>query len=126
MKLLLDTHVFLWWDSDSPQLNADVSAAIAQIENEVFVSAASIWEISIKRQSGKLRFSSSVTGAVARNGFELLAIEGMDAELAGGLKWDHKDPFDRMLIAQTHRHDMTLVSADRLVQGYKGVSLMRA
>ena len=95
MNLLLDTHVFLWWDRQDKALNADTLALIADPTNQVFVSAASIWEIAIKRRLKKLDFRGSAVAAISANGFLELPILPMDAENAGALAWQHNDPFDR-------------------------------
>ena len=118
MELLLDTHVFLWWDSQDASLNAAARAAIADPGNRVFVSAASIWEISIKRRSGKLAFEGSAAAAINANGFFGLAILPIAAEEAGALAWDHADLFDRMLIAQARHAGLTLVTADSQIRAY--------
>ena len=95
MILLLDTHVFLWWDSDHAALPAATKTLIADAAHRVLVSAGSVWEIAIKRRLGKLSFDGSPTAAIAENGFEELAILPLDAEQAGELAWAHADPFDR-------------------------------
>ena len=126
MILLLDTHVFLWWDSDHAGLPVETRAQIADAANRVLVSAGSIWEIAIKRRVGKLSFDGSPAAAIAANGFEALPILPVDAEQAGSLDWGHADPFDRMLVAQARRLAATLVTADASVRGYGQVSLLWA
>jgi PIN domain nuclease of toxin-antitoxin system len=118
VNLLLDTHVFLWWDQQHPSLNASAGAAIRHPRNNVFVSAASVWEIAIKRRLGKLIFRGSVTSAIDANGFHELSMIPADAELAGELNWDHADPFDRILAAQSVRLGWALVTADRSIRGF--------
>ena len=118
MILLLDTHVFLWWDSKYAALSADTKALIADPANRVLVSAGSIWEIAIKRRLGKLNFDGSPTAAIAANSFEELPILPRDAEEAGGLAWAHTDPFDRLLVAQARIEGLTLVSIDRQLHAY--------
>lgn len=122
MNLLLDTHVFLWWDKQDKALNADARAVIADPANQVFVSAASIWEIAIKRRLRKLDFRGSAAAAIAANGFHELPFLPIDAENAGGLAWRHNDPFDRMLIAQARRQTFTLVTADTAMRAYAGIA----
>jgi PIN domain nuclease of toxin-antitoxin system len=124
--LLLDTHVFLWWDSDHAALSADTKAQIADAANRVLVSAGSIWEIAIKRRVGRLGFDGSPAAAIAANGFEALPILPLDAEHADELDWAHADPFDRLLVAQTRRLAATLVTADASVRDYGKVSLLWA
>jgi PIN domain nuclease of toxin-antitoxin system len=118
MDLLLDTRAFLWWDSDLPGLGAAARSAISEPSNTVFVSAASIWEIAIKRRAGRLPFEGSPAANVARNGFLPLPITPQHAERAGGLPLLHADPFDRMLIAQAQIEGMTLVTVDEKIRLY--------
>ena len=126
MNLLLDTHVFLWWDQGGAALSAPARTAIARPENSIFVSAASVWEIAIKRRLGKLRFAGSAAGAIGLNGFHGLPVGPDDAERAGDLVWDHGDPFDRLLVAQAIRQDMILVTADRVIRGFGDVAQLWA
>lgn len=126
MILLLDTHVFLWWDSNHPALPAAAKALIADAASRVVVSAGSVWEIAIKRRLGKLSFDGSPAAAIDANGFEALPILPLDAEQAGELAWAHADPFDRLLVAQARRLSATLVTADAAVRGYAGVPVMWA
>ena len=121
MNLLLDTHVFLWWDSRHRALNASIRAVIADPANEVFVSAASIWEIAIKRRLKRLDFRGSAVAAIGANGFHELSILPIDAEHAGDLAWQHNDPFDRMLVAQASRLGFTLATADSAIRTWQGV-----
>jgi PIN domain nuclease of toxin-antitoxin system len=110
-RLLLDTHVLLSWLAGET-LPAEMADAIAEPSNPVAVSAASIWEITIKRQLGKLRFEGSPAHEVREAGFEHLPITADHAEVAGGLPPHHRDPFDRMLVAQANAEGLTLVSWD--------------
>ena len=126
MILLLDTHVFLWWDSDHAALSADTKAQIAEAANRVLVSAGSIWEIAIKRRTGKLSFDGSPAAAIAANGFEALPILPLDTEQASGLDWAHADLFDRLLVAQARRLAATLVTADASLRDYGKVPLLWA
>jgi PIN domain nuclease of toxin-antitoxin system len=122
VNLLLDTHVFLWWDGSQAALNPDAQMMIGAQNNNVFISAASVWEIAIKRRLGKLRFPTPIVAAIADNGFHELPIVPLDAEHAGGLEWQHTDPFDRLLVAQAIRLGMTLVTADRSIRAFGGVA----
>ncbi len=117
MNLLLDTHVFLWWDQ-ATALNADTRAVIADPANQIFVSAVSIWEIAIKRRLRKLDFRGSAVTAIGANGFHELPILPIDAENAGALAWQHNDPFDRILVAQARRLTFTLATADAAIRAY--------
>ncbi len=119
MRLLLDTHIFLWWLSDDPLLPAAAKAAIADPASEVFVSAASVWEIAIKHALGRLDFPvAQISTVIADAGFVPLGIETEHALLAGSLPPHHHDPFDRMLIAQAIREGLTIVSVDRAIRRY--------
>ena len=122
MSLLLDTHVLLWWFAGDP-IDADVAARIADPGTLVGVSAATVWEIGVKRAVGKLRFEGSVVDEVERGGFELLSISAVHAEQAGGLPPHHRDPFDRMLVAQAQMERMTVVTRDPAFRPYE-VDLM--
>lgn len=126
MNLLLDTHVFLWWDQRSSALNVNARAAIEDERNNIFVSAASVWEIAIKRRRGKLRFSGSVSGAIAANGFLELPILPPEAEAAGDLAWRHEDPFDRLLVAQTMHQGLVLVTGDETIRDLDSVARLWA
>ena len=126
MELLLDTHVYLWWDRRDPALNRDAREAIADPANQIFVSAASVWEIAIKRRLGKLEFQGSAADGIGANGFFALPILPADAEAAGALAWDHADPFDRMLVAQARRAGLVLVTADGRIRAHEGVALLWA
>jgi PIN domain nuclease of toxin-antitoxin system len=122
LNLLLDTHVFLWWDKQDKALNADARALIADPANQIFVSAASIWEIAIKRRLKKLDFRGSAVAAIGANGFNELPILPVDAENAGALAWQHNDPFDRMLVAQAKRLALTLATADTTIRAYANIA----
>ena len=125
MKLLLDTHAFLWWLAGNRQLSPAARRAVEDTSNDVVVSAATAWEITTKHRVGKLSEAEpvalDVTGSIASQGFDELAITVEDAERAGRLPDTHRDPFDRMLIAQALAHNLTVVSVDAVFDGY-GVS----
>ena len=122
MNVLLDTHVFLWWDQQEPALGAAARGTIEAPDNNVFVSAASVWEIAIKRRPGKLIFHGLAARAIGANGFHALPILPEDAEAAGGLDWQHNDPFDRLLVAQAMRLGFVLVTADRSIRAFGNVA----
>jgi len=126
VNLLLDTHVFLWWDAHDIALNDHARDTIAVPGNNVFVSAASVWEIAIKRRLGKLQFQGSAAAAIGANGFHELPILPLDAEHAGDLPWHHGDPFDRLLVAQAMRLGFTLLTADRSIRTFEGVAQLWA
>ena len=122
MRALLDTHALLWWLADSERLSVPARRTIADEANEILVSAASAWEIATKFRLGRLEASGAVAldiaGAVASQGFEELAISVADAERAGRLPGPHRDPFDRMLIAQALSRDLVIVSIDTAFDPY--------
>lgn len=126
MDLLLDTHVFLWWDSRAARLGEGAKALISSPSNRVFVSAVSIWEIAIKRRIGKLAFEGSPVDAIGKNAFSELPISGRDCEAAGALDWTHADPFDRLILAQAQARRLTLITADAAMQGFISVAIVAA
>ena len=112
MILLLDAHAVLWWLADDPTLSRSARAAIRDPMNDVLVSAGSIWEIEIKRALGKLVAPPGLLSAIEAADFDTLPISAADAERAGRLPAHHRDPFDRMLVAQASRLDAFIVSRD--------------
>lgn len=125
MILLLDAHALLWWLADDPTLDRPAFGAIQDPLNDVLVSAATIWEIAIKRALGKLEAPDGIVEAADRAGIDIVPITGADAETAGALPAHHRDPFDRMLIAQAARIGAVLVSRDRAFDAY-GVAVLPA
>jgi PIN domain nuclease of toxin-antitoxin system len=119
LKVLLDTHVFLWWEADDGRLPDHLHAAILSPENQVYVSAVSVWEIAIKRASGKLAFQTSAAKAIERHHFTALAITTEHAEWAGSLPQLHRDPFDRLLVAQAQLEGLTLATIDEQILRYQ-------
>jgi PIN domain nuclease of toxin-antitoxin system len=117
MNLLLDTHAILWWLAGA-DLHPEAHALIEDGSNLVAVSAASVWEVAIKRELGKLKAPKEFARAVVAGGFEPLAISPEHAELAGGLPAHHRDPFDRMLVAQATIEDLVIVSRDAQFDHY--------
>jgi len=120
-RLLLDTHVLLWWLADDEALGSEAREIISDGMNEVYVSAASTWEISIKRALGKLEAPDDMDAIVEKERFLKLPITLYHGQMAGQLPPCHKDPFDRLLIAQAIREQMTLLSSDDMFSKY-GVS----
>jgi PIN domain nuclease of toxin-antitoxin system len=122
MRALLDTHALLWWLSDDPELSRPARRFIAETRNSAIVSAASAWEIATKVRLGKLSSASDLAadfvGYVEREGFELLPISPDHAIRAGLLPGTHKDPFDRMLVAQAQSESMPMVSNDQVFDTY--------
>jgi PIN domain nuclease of toxin-antitoxin system len=122
MRLLLDSHVLLWWMLNDRRVSSPARRAMADDSNDTFVSAASAWEISIKHKLGKLPTAEHLVvdldGAVAGEGFSALPITIRHGERAGALPPHHKDPFDRMLIAQALAESLTLISNEPLFDRY--------
>ncbi len=122
IRVLLDTHAFLWWLSDSRRLSEAVHQAILNPSNTKLISAASAWEITTKHRLGKLPdadpIASDIPGAIAAQGFQELPITVAEAARAGALPGPHRDPFDRMLIAQTLSHNLILISNDAAFAPY--------
>lgn len=119
MTLLLDTHVLLWWLGSDPALPFLAREAISDPEMTVVVSAATAWEIAIKKASGRLEAPDDFREALEANDFGMLAITVDHALAAGTLPAHHSDPFDRMLIAQAQTEGLTLVSVDNRFAEYE-------
>ena len=117
MRLLLDTQVVLWWLTDDETLSDEVKQLI-DTEVEVFISAASVWEIAIKQALGKLVGPPDLLDVLDRSGLLELPIRSRHAAAAGGLPLGHRDPFDRMLVAQARCEGLTLLSRDPQMHGY--------
>ncbi len=124
MRLLLDTHVLLWALAESPELARDLRRKIADPGNDVLVSAASVWEIAIKKRLGKLDAPDNLLEVLEASDFSPLSINFVHASAAGSLPPQHDDPFDRMLIAQAQSEGLILVTADRRLRAYQ-VELMQ-
>jgi len=127
LRLLLDTHALIWWLAGDQQLSAIARGAILDAENVVFVSAATGWEIATKFRIGRLPeaalLAADVADFVRAQGFDELPITTRHGQVAGNLPRIHKDPFDRILVAQAITDDMTLVSKDTILRAY-GVALL--
>ena len=123
-RLLLDTHVVLWWLADDPTLSAELKATIDE-EVDVFVSAATVWEVAIKQQLGKITAPSDLPERIRDSELANLPITSDHAIAAGRLPLIHQDPFDRMLIAQARSEQLTLVTRDKALHDYD-VPLMQA
>jgi PIN domain nuclease of toxin-antitoxin system len=121
MKLLLDTHAFFWWDSDPGRLSPAASAAVRDRSNVVLVSTVTIWEMVIKAELGKLTLRLPLADIVAQqqaNGMVVLPVTLPHTLAVQGLPPIHRDPFDRLLIAQANAEGAELVSADHLIARY--------
>ena len=124
MKVLLDTHAFLWWVTDDPQLSSRARRILGDSSNEAYFSAVSGWEIAIKTRLGRLSVAGDsledfVAEQVAANGFQVLPIHLNHALRTYSLPEYHRDPFDRLLIAQALIEELALVTADRKLGDYK-------
>ncbi len=124
MRLLLDTNALLWWEEGSERLGARTRSAILACD-AVYVSAASAWEAEIKRALGKLAFAGDVDEMIRANGFIELPVEVRHATALRSLESHHRDPFDRMLVAQAKFEECTLVTADMNLAQY-GVDVLDA
>ena len=119
MRILLDTHALLWWLSDDPKLGGKARAKIADPENDILVSAASLWEIAIKQGIGKIEADiAEIEKEIAQQGMVRLGIEADHLIELTSLPDHHRDPFDRMLIAQAGAEDIALLTADMQVAAY--------
>jgi PIN domain nuclease of toxin-antitoxin system len=122
VRAILDTHVFLWWVLDVPRLSADARSILQDGTNELLFSTASAYELTIKAQSGRLTLpepaDSYVPSRLAANAFESLSIELTHALRAGSLPTIHRDPFDRMLVAQAQIEGLPILTADPAISRY--------
>ena len=127
MKLLLDTHAFLWWVGGTPALGRRARAEVANPDNEVFLSIASCWELAVKLSLGKIRLTQSlerfIPEQLTQNGFALAGVEFRHVVRVADLPFHHRDPFDRLLVAQALHDDLAIVSADRVLRKY-GVTVV--
>jgi PIN domain nuclease of toxin-antitoxin system len=124
VRLLLDTHALLWWLADDARLAAVEREAIRNPKNEVYLSAASVWEIVIKQGLGRLKVPEPVSVAAARLGFRPLPITFEHVEATGLLPSLHRDPFDRLLVAQAKVESLTLVTRDPSMREYPGLGFL--
>jgi PIN domain nuclease of toxin-antitoxin system len=124
LRLLLDTHVLIWWSSGK-QVGQAAADAMRSRDNDVFVSVASIWEAEIKAASGKLRLEADLQAEPGEHGFTSLDISARHAVAAARLPEHHRDPFDRMLVAQAQLEGLTIVSRDPVFDRYS-VAVLRA
>jgi len=125
VRLLLDTHVLLWTLEDPSKLRVAAREAIKDWENQVLVSAASVWELAIKAAAGRLKPPESLESGLENQGFAPLAISVAHALAAGALPRHHGDPFDRMLVAQAQLEGLTIVTRDPDIPRY-GVATLTA
>jgi PIN domain nuclease of toxin-antitoxin system len=123
VRILLDTHALLWWLAGSDRLSATAREEVADETNEVLVSAASAWEVATKVRLGKLPggefLARDFAGQIRARGFRGLDVTVEHGQRAGSLPGHHRDPFDRMLIAQTQAENLVLVSSDAVFDSYR-------
>ena len=124
MKLLLDTHALIWWLKNDSTLFGGAKKAISNPDNLIFVSAASAWEIAIKKSLGKLDAPDDLETQIEKHNFQSLPITITHGVAVGKLPWHHKDPFDRIIIAQAICGSMTIVTRDKKFSLYE-VSVRR-
>lgn len=122
MRLLVDTQILIWFLDDLRKIPNPAREAITSAENSVLVSAAVVWEIAIKASIGRLAMSAATIArlpqTIEESGFDELPVSGRHATAVHGLPWHHRDPFDRLLIAQARTESLTLVSVDPAMRGY--------
>ncbi|CAN5556403.1 type II toxin-antitoxin system VapC family toxin [soil metagenome] len=121
--ILLDTHTLLWWLAGGSPLGGEAVKRISSRQTRVLVSAVSVFEIETKRRLGRLRAPQGVVDAVTAEGFELLVLDGAQAELAGALEWSHRDPFDRLLVAQSRLRAAPLLTADAHIIDFEATAI---
>ena len=114
----MDTHAALWWLTADPQLGDEARRQLADDSNQVLLSAAVVWEVAIKRSLGKLAAPEGFAGAVLSGGAQPIPVTIDHAAAVETLPWHHRDPFDRMLVAQAHVERATLVSGDAVLAAY--------
>ena len=124
MRLLVDTHIFLWWCADDRRLGSAEREAIRNPANEVYLSAASVWEIVLKQALGRLRVPEPASSAALRLGFQPLPITFEHAEATASLPSLHRDPFDRLLVAQARVESLTLITHDPSIRSYPGPAFL--
>jgi PIN domain nuclease of toxin-antitoxin system len=123
---LLDTHILLWWLSDADKLSPEVFEIISDSTNIIYISSASIWEIAIKEALGKLKIDAPLETIIEENGFLELKVSARCANRTKSLAKIHRDPFDRMLIAQAMEEDLTLITVDRYILQYPEINVLHA
>jgi PIN domain nuclease of toxin-antitoxin system len=116
---LIDTHVLIWLDQKPERLSDHILGLLRDPQHDVYCSAASLWEIAIKQTLGKLQAPGSLPGMLKQYGFQELPVTAHDAEATRALPLHHRDPFDRMLIAQAIARNLVLVSGDRQMLAYE-------
>ena len=118
MRLLLDTHAALWWLTDDGRLPDEAARQIDDDSNQILLSAAVVWEVAIKRSLGKLASPGDFAGAMLSGGAHPLPVSIEHAAVVEALPWHHRDPFDRILVAQAQVERASLVSGDEALAAY--------
>ena len=118
MKYLLDTQIFLWWLNDDRKLKKSLHQVIEDSNNSVYVSVVNAWEMSIKKKIGKLRLKAALRTCFEKYNFEILNINLSHILILDNLPLHHRDPFDRLLIAQANAEKLTLLTADNKMKKY--------
>ncbi|MFF1251972.1 type II toxin-antitoxin system VapC family toxin [Pseudarthrobacter sp. NPDC058329] len=128
MRLLLDTHVFLWAVAEPKRLSSKARSSITKLENQIYVSPVTAYELSYKHRQGKLPAGAAIVASFGRQVAHLyaseLTVSSPHTLAAGQLDWDHKDPFDRILAAQAMVEGLTLVTADEDLQAFGSVATL--
>jgi PIN domain nuclease of toxin-antitoxin system len=129
LKALLDTHVFLWWITDDPQLSVQIRRIISDIDNEFFFSAASCWEIAIKAQLGKIKLPAKpdnfISEQLAVNAIQSMPVQSSHALHVFNLPPLHRDPFDRIIVAQSSLENIPVITSDFLISQYDIAAIWR-
>jgi PIN domain nuclease of toxin-antitoxin system len=118
LKILLDTHILLWWLDANPLLPQEAIALIRDPENTIFVSAVTLWEIWLKQSLGKLRLPANFLERLAAESFESLPLTAAQTVRIAHQEWVHRDPFDRILVAQAQAENLVLLTVDEVLAGY--------
>lgn len=125
MRYLIDTNIFIWWMEKNKRISKDLMVLLNDPAISIFLSVGSIWEMVIKRAKGKLKLSQDIEKGIQTSRFEILSIQTSHALAVGNLPDYHKDPFDRILIAQTKSENLTLITSDPKIWKYK-IDLLKA
>ena len=118
MRILIDTHYLLWWLDDAPELGERAKEIISEPTNIIFFSAASLWELRIKEGIGKVDLPASFSDVLAQQAFEPLSVTAKHADALRGLPMHHRDPFDRLLVAQARVEGLTFLTRDKIIGLY--------
>ena len=118
MRLLLDTHAALWWLTDDSRLGDEAARHLGDDSNQLLLSAAVVWEVAVKRSLGQLNAPEDFAGTILSGGAHAVAVTTEHAAAVEHLPWHHRDPFDRILVAQAQIERATLVSGDEVLSAY--------